>query len=238
MERFMQRFCALVLALFTFPKPVVAAMHGHALAGGCVIGLCADWRVLRRGAVVGSVDLGDKPEAPVFDGKGKMYVNLEDSSYVAVFDTKTLKVLSRWSLAPAQNPTGLAFDKAHKRLFSACNTSKTMVVLNSDTGKIVASVPIGGSDGAAFDPATQLAFSTNGEGTLTVIHEESPDKFTVVGDVPTQRGARTIALDELNHRIYTVTADFNDPPPATPENPRPRRTMVPGSFVILKLAQQ
>lgn len=188
------------------------------------------------GAVAGTVDLGDKPEAAVSDGKGKMYVNLEDSSFVAVFNTKTLKVLARWPLAPGRNPTGIAFDQAHKRLFSACGGSKTMVVLNSDNGKIVASLPIGSSDGAAFDSGTQLAFSTNGEGTLTVLHEDSPNKYSVVGDVPTQRGARTIALDETNHRIYTDTAEFGERPAATPENPRPRAPIVPGSFVILKLA--
>jgi DNA-binding beta-propeller fold protein YncE len=195
-------------------------------------------RATAPGTIAGNIDLGGRPEFAVADGKGHVYVNLEDSSAVVAVDSKTLKVLSRWSLAPGTAPSGLAIDRAHRRLFSACGDSKTMVITDPDKGTIIASVPIGqGTDGAEFDPATQCAYSSNGEGNITVVHEDSPDKYTVVGSIDTQRGARTMAVDEKTHNLYTVTAQFNDPPAATPENPRPRRTMVPGTFVILKVGK-
>jgi DNA-binding beta-propeller fold protein YncE len=184
-------------------------------------------------SIVGALALGGKPEFAVPDGKGKIYVNIEDKSQIVCFDTKALKILNTWPIAPGEEPSGLAMDHEHGRLFSVCG-NKQMMVVDAASGKIVTSLPIGdGVDATAFDPATQLAFSSNGEGTLTVIHEESPDKFTVVGNVTTERGARTMALNKKTHRIYLPTAKYNPAPAPTADQPRPRRTVVPGSFTIL-----
>lgn len=187
-----------------------------------------------NGTVIGNVDLGGKPESAVSEG-GKIYANVEDKSYIAVFDPKTLAVLARWPLAPCEEPTGLAIDRVHQRLFAGCG-NKTMAVVDMRTGKVVASPAVGdGVDAAAFDPATQLAFTSNGEGSISVVHEDTPDKYTVVETVPTQRGARTMALNPKTHRLYTVTADFGPTPAPTADRPRPRPPMIPGSFVVLEL---
>ena len=186
-------------------------------------------------SVIGTVALGDKPEFAVADGRGMVFVNLEDSSVVVGFDAATLAIRSRWPLSPGANPTGLALDREHHRLFSACSND-TLVVLDAVSGKLVAALPIGKNvDAAAYDPATQLVFASNGEGTLSVIREETPDRYTLVANVPTQRGARTMALDPRTHRIYEATAQFGEPPAPTPERPRPRPPMIPGSFQILVL---
>jgi len=185
------------------------------------------------GSVTGTVVLNGKPEEAIADGSGKMYVNLEDSSSIAVFDTRTLRVQHTWSLAPCEEPSGLAFDAAHGRLFAACGNGM-MAVLNPATGKVVATPHIGdGVDGAGFDSKRQLAFSSNGDGTLTVIREVSPDSFAVVANVPTQAGARTMTLDARTGRIFLTTAEFGTAPAPTAEQPRPRRPMVPGSFTLL-----
>jgi hypothetical protein len=148
-------------------------------------------------------------------------------------DTTSLKVLRTWSLAPCDSPSGLAMDREHRRLFAGCD-NKMMAVVNADTGKVVATPAIGeGVDANGFDPGTQLAFSSNGDGTLTVVHEDSPDKYTVLENVPTQRRARTMTLDEKTHDVYLVTADFGAAPAATADNPHPRPPMVPGTFVVL-----
>jgi DNA-binding beta-propeller fold protein YncE len=187
------------------------------------------------GTVVGAVALGGKPEFAVEDGRGRVFVNLEDSSAVVEFEAKSLTLESRWPLAPGEEPSGLAMDRVHRRLFAGCGNQR-MVVVDADSGRVVTTLPIGkGVDGTAFDPATRLVFSSNGEGTLSVIHEDSPEKFSVVGEVPTQRGARTMALDEKRHRIYLAAASFGEPPAPTEEHPHPRPPMVPGSFVILVL---
>jgi len=186
-----------------------------------------------KGEVAGTVPLGGKPEAGVSDGKGHIFVNVEDKNEIVEFDARSLSVLHHWPLAPCETPTGLSLDAAHRRLFAGCG-SQVMVVMDADTGKVVATLPIGrGVDGTAFDAESGLAFSSNGEGTLTVVREESPDKYSVVENVPTQRGARTIALDSKTHNIYVVTAEYGPAPAATPENPRPRPPMVPNSFVVL-----
>ena len=187
------------------------------------------------GTVVGTVALDGRPEFAVADGRGKVFVNLEDSSAVAGFDAKSLKVESRWPLVGGEGPSGIALDRVHHRLFSVCGNEK-MVVLDSRTGKVVASLPIGkGPDGAEFDPGTGLAFSPNGEGTLTVIHEDSADKFSVVGTVTTQRGARTMALDPKTHRLYLAAASYGEAPAPTADRPHPRPPMLPDSFVMLVL---
>jgi len=188
---------------------------------------------VKTDTVAGTIALEGRPEFAVSDERGHVFVNLEDKSTIAEFDSSKLSVLARWPIAPGEEPSGLAIDRKHARLFST-GANKTLVVLNAETGKVVSTLPIGGGvDAAGFDAETGLAFSSNGEGTLTVIHEDSPDKFTVVENVKTQRGARTLALDAKTHRVYLVTAEFGPPPAPTPERPRPRPSIVPGSFTLL-----
>lgn len=183
--------------------------------------------------VAGAIPLEGRPEFSVSDEAGHIFTNLEDKSQIVELDTRKLTVLNRWSLAPGEEPSGLAFDRKHKRLFSVCS-NKQMVVMNADSGKVVTTLPIGtGPDAAGFDPETSLAFSSNGEGTLTVVHEDSPDKFSVLENVKTQRGARTMTFDPKTHQVYLVTAEFGPPPAPTPERPRPRPSIVPGSFTLL-----
>jgi DNA-binding beta-propeller fold protein YncE len=187
-----------------------------------------------NGTVVGTVALGGAPETAVSDG-GKVYANIEDKSEIVVFDPKTLAVLARWPLAPCEEPSGLAIDRVHQRLFAGCG-NKTMAVVDMRTGKVVATPAVGsGVDAAGFDPGTQLAFTSNGEGTITVVHEDTPDKYTVAETVPTQRGARTMAVNPKTHRLYTVTAEFGPAPAPTPDRPRPRPPMIRGTFVVLEL---
>ena len=152
--------------------------------------------------VVGHVPLSGKPEFAISDGAGRVFVNLEDKSMVAVFDPKTFKTVAEWPLAPGEGPSGIALDKSHHRLFSACG-NQLMTVINTDSGKVIASEPIGkGTDGAAFDPENHRAFSSNREGTLTVVREDAPNEYTVLGNVPTAVGSRTVALDESTHRLF------------------------------------
>lgn len=182
--------------------------------------------------VAGTLALGGKPEFAVADGKGNIYVNIEDKSELVRFDSKTLKVLNRWPMAPCQEPSGLAADWKSHRLFAGCD-NKMMAVINADDGKVVATVPIGeGVDANAFDPETNLAFASTGDGNLTVAHEEAPDKYTVVATVPTKKSARTMGLDPKTHNIFLPAAEFD--PPAPGER---RGKMKPGSFVVLVVAR-
>jgi DNA-binding beta-propeller fold protein YncE len=191
----------------------------------------------QSGRVVGTLDLGGKPENAVSDGRGHMYVNIEDKSELVAFDPKTLAVQARWSLAPCEEPSGLAMDRRARRLFAVCSNG-LMAVVDPDKGRVVTTLPIGnGTDGAAFDPSAALAVSSNGEGSMTFVHEESPDSFRVVATVPTQRGGRTIALDERTHRLYTVAAQYGEPPAPTAERPNPRPPVIPGSVVVLILSR-
>jgi DNA-binding beta-propeller fold protein YncE len=187
------------------------------------------------GEVVGTITLGGKPEFAVPDGRGTVFVNIEDTSELVAFDARTLEVKTRWPLAPCEEPSGLALDAEHRRLFSVCGNAM-MAVVDADTGKVITTLPTGdGTDGAAFDPATGLAFASNGAGTLTVVHEDSPEMFTVLGNVTTKRGARTIALDESTHRLYLPTAQYGPPPSPTAERPHPRPSAIPGTFEVLVL---
>jgi DNA-binding beta-propeller fold protein YncE len=181
--------------------------------------------------VVGTIALDAKPEFAVSDGNGRIYVNLEDIGSVAVIDPQTMTVLQRWPIAGCQEPTGLALDRAHARLFSTCG-NKIMAVLDAGTGRVVARLPIGAFvDGAAFDPDKQLAFASAGDGRLTIVHEDAPDRFRVVQTVATQRGARTMALDERSHRVYVAAALYVDAPPGADGHPAsPRFVAVPGTF--------
>jgi DNA-binding beta-propeller fold protein YncE len=191
-----------------------------------------------KGTLVGEVPLGGKPEFAVSDGKGHIYVNIEDKNEMAVIDPDKLTVTARWPLAPCEEPSGLAFDQEHRRLFAGCS-NKMMTIVNADTGHVVTTVPIGqGVDANAFDPGTQLAFSSNGEGTLTVVHEDAQDKYLVLGDVETARGARTMALDPKTHTIYLVTAKFGPKPAPTADNPRARPPMLPGTFELLIIPKE
>ena len=189
----------------------------------------------QSGEAIGSIALGGKPEFAVSAGGGKLYANIEDRAEIVEIDAKARKVSRRWSIAPCVEPTGLAIDANHHRLFSVCH-NKLMTISDSRTGKVIATLPIGGAvDGAGFDHATGLAFASNGDGTLTVVHEDSPERFHVVSTATTKRGARTMALDPRSHRIYTITADLGPPPPGSAEDPHPRPTVKPDSFTLLVL---
>lgn len=180
------------------------------------------------GSVAGTLALGGKPEFAVADGKGSIFVNIEDKSELVEFDAQKLTETHRWPLAPCKSPSGLSMDLKHRRLFSVCD-EKVMAVVNADTGKVVATPEIcDGPDASGFDPATDSAFASCGDGHLTVIHEDSPDKFTVVENVPTKRSARTMGLDLKTHNIFLSSAEFD--PPAPGER---RGKMKPGSFAIL-----
>ena len=179
--------------------------------------------------VVGTVNLDGSPEFGVTDGKGTIYLNIEDKSEVAVINAMTLKVEKYWPIAPGQEPSGLAFDAENQRLFSV--TDELMVVLDAKTGKVVQTLPIGGGvDGAAYDPATHRAYSSNGEGSMTVVDASKSD-CKVLQTMTTQRGARTIALDHKTHKLYLPTAEFEATPGA---NGRPAAKA--GSFVVLEVA--
>jgi YVTN family beta-propeller protein len=187
------------------------------------------------GKAVATIPLGGKPEFGVAAGDGILFVNIEDRAKVAEIDGAAGKVKRQWSLAPCESPTGLAIDRAHHLLFSGCR-NQLMAVSDASSGRLLTTVPIGeGVDGCAFDPGTQLAFASNGDGTLTVIHEDSPRKFSVLANVDTRRGARTLALDEQSHRVFTVTAELGPAPEPTSEHPHPRPSIVPGTFALMTL---
>jgi DNA-binding beta-propeller fold protein YncE len=189
------------------------------------------------GKAVGTIALGGKPEFGVSTGDGKLYVNIEDKGEVVEIDARSQRVTRRWSLAPCTEPTGLAIDRVHHRLFSGCH-NKVMAISDATAGKVIATVPIGGGvDGDAFDPGTGLAFASNGEGSLTVVHEDGPASFQLISTVPTSRGARTMTLDPRTHRVFTVTADLGPAPEPTEKEPHPRPSVVPGSFRLLVLEQ-
>jgi YVTN family beta-propeller protein len=189
--------------------------------------------------VVATVALGGGPEFAVSDGKGSLFVNLEDKNQTLAIDVRKNAVLQRWLLAPGDGPTGLSLDPAKHRLFAGCHSGQ-MIVLDAESGKALAEPPIGkGVDACAFDPATGFAFASCGDGTLTVIQEKSdkPGEFSVVENVKTQRGARTMALDPKTHAVYLAAADY-EPSPAPAAGERPKRpAMIPGSFVVLKFVR-
>jgi DNA-binding beta-propeller fold protein YncE len=198
----------------------------------------------KDGTVVGTLDLGGAPEQAATDGKGHMWVDLEDKDQIAAVDTKALKVTATYGLdGKGGGPGGLAFDPKNRVLFASCHTPATMVILNADTGKILDTLPIGqGTDGATFNPATMEAFSSNGDGTLTVIKEDGPTKFSVEQNVQTMRGAKTLTLDSKTNRILMIAAEMQPAPPPPPDAPpagdqkgggRGRGVMVPDSFTIV-----
>jgi len=184
--------------------------------------------------VIGTIPLDGKPEFCVADGTGKLFVNLEDKSAIEEIDASSMKVLRQWSIAPGESPTGLAIDKKNRRLFSTCD-NKMMVVSDADGGKVVTTVPIGeGPDAAAFDPGTMRVYSSNGEGTLTVI-SDSADTYKVLENVETQNRARTMALNTQTHHIYLPTSEFMPLHPIKAGMERPKPTPKPGTFVVLDI---
>ncbi len=185
------------------------------------------------GKVAGTIALGGKPEFAAADCKGKVYVNIEDTNEVVEIDSRKLVLTKRYSLKPCEEPTGMGLDAEHHRVYSGCH-NKVMTVLDTVTGKVIAAIPIGeGVDGNGFDPEAGLAFSANGEGTLTEVRESSPGRFEVVETVTTQRGARTMAIDPKTHNIYLPTAQFAPQAAPTSDGSRQRPTMIKGSFTVL-----
>ena len=190
------------------------------------------------GAFVANIPLGGKPEYGVSAGNGMVYANLTDRSEVVEIDANALRVSRRWSTLPCKQPVAMAIDVSGQRLFSGCR-SGVMAVSNIATGSVVATIPIGsGTDGAAFDPVTHDAFASNADGTLTIIHQDSPDSYHVVQTIITAPGARNMGLDPLTHRAYVVSAKMGAAPDApTPANPRRRPQVIPGSFAIMVIEQ-
>lgn len=188
------------------------------------------------GKVLGTIKLDGKPEFAASDAKGEIFVNIEDKSELVAIDPNTLQVKSKWPLAPCTEPSGLAIDRKNRRLFVGCD-NKMMAVVDADSGKVLATPAIGeGVDATAFDDETGLAFASCGEdGVLTVVKEESPDKFSVAETVKTENGARTLALDTKTHNVFVVTAKFGPPPAPTADNPHPRHTILPDTFVVLRV---
>ena len=176
----------------------------------------------RQLKVIGTIHLGGGPEFAVADGEGHIYNNLEDKSEIIKINTTTLQIEARWQTAPGKNPSGLSYDAVNKRLFSGCRDT-TLVVMNAENGKIITTLRIGQHiDATAFDPAKKLVFSSNGDGTLTVIQQTDADHYSVLQNAITQKGARTCALDPETHKIYLVTADYTS-----------GRNTVPGTFRLL-----
>jgi DNA-binding beta-propeller fold protein YncE len=176
----------------------------------------------KTGSAVGTIDMGGGPEFAVADGKGTVFVNIEDKNELVAIDSNTLKIKSRWPLAPAGTPTGLAIDLQHRRLFSAGRKPQMLVVLDADSGKVIQSFPIsGGVDAVAFDSETGFIFASTREGMIHIFHEDSPDKFSEVEAVKTELGAKTMGLDTKTHNVFVDTADFKE------------RSAVPGTFRVL-----
>ena len=188
----------------------------------------------KSASVITTIQLGGSPEfAAVDEAAGRIYCNIEDKSEVAVIDTSKHEVIARWPLAPGEEPSGIALDARHHRLFAGCH-NKTMVMLDTNTGKLIANVPIGaGVDGCAFDDSTHFAFASCGDGTTTIAKEDAANKLTVVQVLKTERGARTMALDPITHRIYLPTAQFAPAPSPSPGASPARPTIVPNTLKLL-----
>jgi YVTN family beta-propeller protein len=189
----------------------------------------------KSNAVTETIALPGKPEFSVSDGAGKVYVNIEDKNKVCMINSATLKLEKTWDLGKGEEPSGLALDNKNHRLFSVCG-NKLMIILDANSGKQIAELPIGDYvDGAAFDPAKERAYSSNGDGTLTVVQGTNGKDYKVLETVTTQKGARTITLDRKTHHIFLPTAQFGETPAATNENPHPRPQLLPNSFVVLDI---
>lgn len=190
------------------------------------------------GKVLGTIKLDGKPEFAASDAKGEIFVNIEDKSELTAIDPAKLEVKAKWPLAPCTEPSGLSIDRKNRRLFVGCD-NKMMAVVDADSGKVLATPAIGeGVDATAFDDETGLAFASCGQdAVLTVVKEESPNRFSVAENVSTEKGARTMALDSKTHNAYTVTAKFGPRPAPTADNPHPRPPIVPDSFIVLVVSK-
>lgn len=209
----------------------------------------------KDGSILGTIDIGGAPEQAATDGRGKIYVDIEDKSAIAVIDVNTMKMVGKYDLsAKGGGCAGLALDAKNNILFAACRDKKNMIILSATDGHIITDLPIGnGCDGATFNPATMEAFSSQGDGTLTVIKEDSPNSFSIEQTVPTPARAKTLTLDPQTNRILTITAEFGPMPPepapdtappvGTPPSAPPawmraaRAPMIPGSFQILVIGK-
>jgi len=181
--------------------------------------------------VVATVDLGGKPEEAVSDGKGKIFVNLEDKNQIAVVDISSFSVLHKWAISPGEAATGLAIDKKTHRLFAGCD-NEMLVIVNSENGNVISGLPIGeGCDGVVFDPKQNLIFTSNGEGTITVIKGAAADSFSVIQTVPTKKTARTLTIDHLTETLFLPAADIAPAEPGAVSDAK--RKIVPGSFKVL-----
>lgn len=186
------------------------------------------------GTVVKSLAMGGGPEFAVADGKGMVYNNIEDKNEVVAIDSNTLTIKSRWPVAPAGQPTALAMDREHRRLFVAGRNPQKLVILDADSGKVIQSFPISaGADANVFEPETGLIFASTREGMVHIFHEDSPDKFSEVETVKTEYGAKTMALDSKTHNLYLPTADFGPAPAPTADRPHPNPAPIPGTFHLL-----
>jgi DNA-binding beta-propeller fold protein YncE len=192
----------------------------------------------RKGSLITNIPLGGKPEYGQSARNGMIYVNLTDSGQIAEIDAKNLRVTRRWSTAPCKNPVAMAIDTRHQRLFSGCR-SGVMAISDYKNGRVVTTLPIGrGVDGAGYDPVTRDAYASNVDGTLTVIHQDTPDTYHVVENVETAQGGRNMGLDPASHRIYVVSAKFGPvPAESTATNPRRRPPVLPGTFMVLVVEQ-
>jgi DNA-binding beta-propeller fold protein YncE len=187
----------------------------------------------KEGKVAGTIDLGGRPQAPASDAKGHVFVNVVDKDIVLRIDSRKLTADERWTLGNCKSPGPMAIDRKNGRLFIGCG-NRLMAILDANDGRLITTVPIGqGRDDAAFDPKTRLIFSSNGDGTVTVIRQESADKYSVLETVKTEPGAKNMALDLKTHKIFLPLSDFGPAPPATAENPSPRGSIIPGTFRIL-----
>ena len=188
--------------------------------------------------VIKTIDLGGGPEFAVADGHGTVFNNIEDKNEIIAIDSRTLEIKSRWPLAPAGGPTGLAMDRQHRRLFSAGRNPQMLVILNADSGKVIQSFPISaGIDAVAFDPATALVYVSTIAGKVHIFHEDTPDKFSAAETVDTEYGGKTMALDTKTHNFFVDTADFGPAPAPTAERPRPRRPSIAGTFRVLEYSR-
>jgi outer membrane protein assembly factor BamB len=188
----------------------------------------------KSGTVAGTIELGGAPEFAVADGKGTVYVNLEDKNEVVAIDSRKLTIKSRWPVAPAGGPTALALDQEHRRLFSAGRDPQKLVVMDADNGHILQSFSISaGVDAVAYEAETGLVFASTREGMIHIFHEDSPDKFSEVETVKTEFGAKTMGLDSKTHHLFVDTADFSPAANPTADQPHPRRTAIPGTFRVL-----
>ncbi|HXO43494.1 MAG TPA: YncE family protein [Thermoanaerobaculia bacterium] len=185
------------------------------------------------GKVAATIPLGGRPEFAASDRRGNVFVNIEDKNELVAIDAAKLTVAKRWPLPGCDEPSGLAIDAAHQRLIVGCG-NETALIVDSASGRVAAKLPIGkGVDATGFDPAVGLGYASCGDGTLTVMREETPDRWTVAAKAATRQGARTMAVDEKTHEVYLATAEFGPRPAPTAAEPRPRPPIVPGSFVIL-----